>query len=171
MTNFDQNSTSEDYIEKLVEVSRNSKVVKGGRVFSFSALVVVGDGKGRISFVRAKSKEVPVAIQKAMEAARKDMVYIELNGKTIWHTIVGRHGATRVFMKPASEGTGIIAGGAARAVFEVLGIQNILSKTIGSTNPDNVVRATIDGLRRMASPELVAEKRGKSVKEIMEEVQ
>lgn len=167
MMSFDQTTKSDGLIEKLVAVSRNAKVVKGGRIFSFSALTVVGDGKGRFGFGRGKAREVPVAIQKAMESARKNMIYIELNGTTLWHEIVGRHGSTRVFMKPASEGTGIIAGGAMRAVFEVLGVHNVLAKTIGASTPANVVRATVDGLTRMASPELMAEKRGKSVKEIL----
>jgi small subunit ribosomal protein S5 len=152
--------------EKLVAVERNSKVVKGGRIFSFAASVVVGDGKGRIGIGRGKAREVPVAIQKAMESARKSMIEIELNGKTIYHEIVGRHGATRVFMKPASEGTGIIAGGAMRPVFEMLGIENILSKINGSTNPDNVMLATLNGLKRINSPESIARKRGKTVEEI-----
>jgi small subunit ribosomal protein S5 len=166
MTSFDTNTKTDGLQEKLVAVFRNAKVVKGGRVFSFSAVVVVG-GKGKVGYGRGKAKEVPVAIQKAMEAARKNMIFIELNGNTLWHDVRGRHGATRVFMKPASEGTGIIAGGAMRAVCEVMGIQNVLAKTIGSSNPDNVLRATIDGLRKMSSPEHVAEKRGKTVDEIL----
>lgn len=168
MMNLDQSTKSDGLIEKLVGVSRNAKVVKGGRIFGFSALAVVGDGKGKIGYGRGKAREVPVAIQKAMESARKNMTYIELNGDTIWHEIVGRHGATRVFMTPASEGTGVIAGGAVRPVFEVVGVRNILSKIIGSTNPNNVLLATIDGLQRMVSPDYIAEKRGKSVQEILE---
>ena len=169
MMSFDQSTKSDGLQEKLVAVNRVAKVVKGGRVFNFSALVVVGDGKGRIGYGRGKAREVPVAIQKAYESARRNIDYIELNGNTVWHETVGRHGSTRVFMKPASEGTGIIAGGAVRAVLEVVGVQNILSKTIGSTNPNNVLLATLDALNAMASPEKVAEKRGKSVKEILED--
>ena len=152
--------------EKLVAVERNSKVVKGGRIFSFSASVVVGDGNGRIGIGRGKAREVPVAIQKAMENARKKMRTFDLNGRTLFHEIVGRHGATKVFMKPASEGTGIIAGGAMRPVFEVLGVENVLAKIIGSPNPDNVMLATINGLANIASPESIARKRGKTVEEI-----
>lgn len=146
--------------EKLISVSRNAKVVKGGRIFSFSALVVVGDGKGRIGIGRGKAREVPVAIQKAMENARRSFVHIEIHNNTLYHPIVARHGATKVIIKPASKGTGIIAGGVMRAVFEVLGIQNVLAKCIGSSNPINVVLATLKGLTNMVSPELVAAKRG-----------
>ena len=153
--------------EKLVAVERNTKVVKGGRIFTFAASVVLGDGKGRVGMGRGKAREVPVAIQKAMENARKNMVTIHLKNKTLQHEIVSRHGATKVFMKPASEGTGIIAGGAMRPVFEALGVENVLAKIIGSTNPDNVMRATIKGLMGMTSAEKVAEKRGKRVDEIM----
>jgi small subunit ribosomal protein S5 len=166
---FEESPKSDGYQEKLVSVTRTAKVVKGGRVFGFAVLVVVGDGKGRIGYGRGKAREVPVAIQKAYEAARRNIVYIELNGNTVWHETVGRHGSTRIFMKPASEGTGIIAGGAVRAVLEVVGVQNILSKTIGSSNPNNVLLATLNALQTMASPERVAEKRGKLVKEILEE--
>lgn len=165
---FDQSSKGDGLIEKLVGVNRVTKVVKGGRIFGFSALTVVGDGKGRVGFGRGKSKEVPVAIQKAMESARKNRVYFELNGNTLWHEVIGVHAGTKVFMKPASEGTGVIAGGAARAVFEVLGVQNVLSKTIGSTNPNNVVLATLDGLRKMTSPSSVAEKRGINIEQLVE---
>ena len=153
--------------EKLISVSRNTKVVKGGRIFSFGALVVVGDGKGRIGSGRGKAREVPVAIQKAMENARRNFVQIELFNNTLYHPVRARHGATRVVMLPASEGTGIIAGGAMRAVFDVLGIRNVLAKCIGSANPVNVVLATLKGLKGMVSPELVAAKRGKSVEQIM----
>lgn len=169
MISYEQSSKGDGLKEKLIAVSRNAKVVKGGRKFSFAALTVIGDGKGKIGFGRGKANEVPVAIQKAMEAARKNTMYIELNGNTLWHEVVGVHGGTRVFMKPASEGTGIIAGGAVRAVFEVLGVQNVLSKTIGSSNPNNVLLATLDGLNKMTSPEAVAEKRGKSVEQILED--
>jgi small subunit ribosomal protein S5 len=153
--------------EKLISVSRNTKVVKGGRIFSFGALVVVGDGKGRIGVGRGKAREVPVAIQKAMENARRNFVQIELFNNTLYHPIESRHGATRVIMLPASEGTGIIAGGAMRAVFDVLGIQNVLAKCIGSSNPVNVVLATLKGLKGMVSPDLIAAKRGKNVEQII----
>ena len=158
---------SEGLLEKLVTVNRVAKVVKGGRIFGFSALTVVGDGEGRVGFGRGKAREVPVAIQKAMEAARKNMQPIALNGTTLHHALIGRHGAARVFMQPASDGTGIIAGGPMRAVFEVLGVQNVLAKCIGTTNPVNVVRATINGLTNMADPETIAAKRGKTVAEIL----
>lgn len=170
MATFDESTKSDGYIEKLVDVARTAKVVKGGRVFGFSVLVVVGDGKGKVGFGRGKAREVPVAIQKAMEQARKNLVYISLAGSTIQHELVWRYGASKVFMKPASDGTGIIAGGAMRAVFEVVGIQNILAKSIGSTNPSNTVRATIDALKNMTTPDYVAAKRGKTVKEILGEV-
>jgi small subunit ribosomal protein S5 len=156
------------YQEKLVSMRRTAKVVKGGRVFGFDALIVTGDGNGRVGFGRGKSKEVPLAIQKATENARRNMVFIELNGTTLHHPMVSVHGASKVFMKPASDGTGVIAGNAMRAVFEVVGVQNVLAKCIGSTNPINVVHATIKGLRDMATPESVAEKRGKTVEEITE---
>ena len=151
---------SDGFQEKLVTVARNAKVVKGGRIFGFSALTVVGDGRG-------KAKEVPVAIQKAMESARRNLIRIELNGTTLFHPVKSQHGASKVIMLPASEGTGIIAGNAMRAVFEVLGIQNILAKCIGSTNPVNVVYATIKGLRSMVSPEVIAAKRGKSISAVI----
>ena len=160
---------TDGYQEKLVSVNRTAKVVKGGRVFGFAVLVVVGDGKGRVGFGRGKAREVPVAIQKAMEQARKNMVYISLAGRTIHHSITWNYGASKVFMKPASEGTGIIAGGAMRAVLEVLGVQNISAKSIGSTNPSNIVRATIGALTHIGTPDYVAAKRGKAVSEIMAE--
>jgi small subunit ribosomal protein S5 len=154
--------------EKLVAVARNAKVVKGGRIFSFAALTVVGDGKGRIGVGRGKAREVPVAIQKALESARKNMQQVTLKGDTLYSVVKGKHGATRVLLKPATEGTGIIAGGAMRAVLEVLGVKNVLAKIIGSTNPINVVRATIDALQAVSTPEYIAAKRGKSVDEIVE---
>lgn len=167
MSNFNSSAKSEDDLqEKLVAVNRVAKVVKGGRQFGFTALTVVGDGKGRVGFGRGKAREVPVAIQKAMEKARKNMININLNGDTLQYAITAEHGAAKVFMKPASEGTGIIAGGAMRAVFEVAGVHNVLAKCIGSNNPINVVRATIRGLDEMTSPEAVAAKRGKNVKDI-----
>ncbi|MCZ6772144.1 MAG: 30S ribosomal protein S5 [Proteobacteria bacterium] len=157
---------NEGYFEKLITVNRVAKVVKGGRVFGFSALTVVGDGEGSVGFGRGKAREVPVAIQKAMENARKSMVSIALNGNTLQYALIGKHGAAKVYMQPASEGTGIIAGGPMRAVFEVLGVHNVLAKCIGTTNPVNVVRATLNGLMSMASPEQMAAKRGKTVEEI-----
>lgn len=155
------------YIEKLVDVNRTAKTVKGGRVMGFSALVVAGDGEGKIGFGRGKAREVPVAIQKATEAARRNMLHIPLKGSTLQHEIVARHGASTVLMMPASEGTGVIAGNAMRAVFEVMGVHNVLAKCIGSSNPVNVVQATIKGLKQMATPESVAAKRGKKVKDIL----
>jgi small subunit ribosomal protein S5 len=153
-------------IEKLVSVKRHAKTVKGGRIMSFAALTVVGDGKGRVGIGRGKSREVPVAIQKAMENARRNMVTVSLNGDTLWYPSAASHASSKVFMKPASQGTGIIAGGAMRSVFEVIGIHNVLAKTYGSTNPVNVVRATVNALARISSPEEFAEKRGKTVEEI-----
>lgn len=165
---FDELASKMDgYQEKLVSVNRTAKVVKGGRVFGFAALIVVGDGKGKVGFGRGKAREVPIAIQKATEQAKKNMVFIPLAGSTIHHEITWSYGASKVFMKPASEGTGIIAGGAMRAVLEVLGVQNILAKSIGSTNPSNVVRATIGALTSIGTPDYVAAKRGKTVKEII----
>ena len=152
--------------EKLVTVGRVSKVVKGGRIFSFTALTVVGDGNGRVGFGRGKAREVPAAIQKALEAAKRNMIDVDLAGHTLQHPINARHGASRVYMQPASEGTGVIAGGAMRAVLEVAGVQNVLAKCYGSTNAANVVRATFNGLRDMNSPEQVAAKRGKKLSEI-----
>jgi len=156
-----------DLQEKLVQVNRVAKVVKGGRIFGFTALTVVGDGNGRVGFGRGKAREVPAAIQKAMEQARRNMITVELNGTTLQYPIKARHGASKVYMQPASEGTGVIAGGAMRAVLEIAGVHNVLAKCYGSTNPVNVVRATINGLAGMTSPEDVAAKRGKSVDEIL----
>lgn len=159
-------SRDEGYIEKLVQVNRVAKTVKGGRIFTFTALSVVGDGKGRVGFGRGKSREVPAAIQKAMEAARRNMIQVDLNGVTLQYPIKAVHGASRIFMQPASEGTGVIAGGAMRAVLEVAGVQDVLAKCYGSTNPVNVVYATFKGLKTMQSPDSIAAKRGKSVEEI-----
>jgi small subunit ribosomal protein S5 len=167
MANFNTKPEGDDLLEKLVNVNRVAKVVKGGRQFGFSALTVVGDGKGRVGFGTGKAREVPIAIQKAMETARKNMVSVKMDGTTLQYPLVGRHGAAKVFMQPASDGTGIIAGGAMRAVFEVLGVQNVLAKCIGTNNPINVVRATINGLNEMVDAETVALKRGKSVEEIL----
>ncbi|WP_370278449.1 30S ribosomal protein S5 [Pontibacterium sp.] len=156
-----------DLQEKLVQVNRVAKVVKGGRIFGFTALTVVGDGNGRVGFGRGKAREVPVAIQKAMDQARRNMVQVELNGDTLQYPVKARHGASKVYMQPASQGTGVIAGGAMRSVLELAGVHNVLAKCYGSTNPVNVVRATIKGLAQMRSPEDVAAKRGKSVDEIL----
>lgn len=160
---------SDGLIEKLVGVNRVAKTVKGGRIFQFSALTVVGDGQGNIGFGTGKAREVPAAIQKAMESARRNMrkVNITDNG-TLQYAVNARHGAAKVYMQPASEGTGVIAGGAMRAVLEAAGVHDVLAKCIGSNNPVNVVRATLNGLTDMASPEEVAGKRGKSVKDILE---
>lgn len=158
---------SDGYTEKLVQVNRVAKTVKGGRIFTFTALTVVGDGNGRVGFGRGKSREVPAAIQKAMEAARRNMIQVDLDGTTLQYPIKSAHGASKVYMQPASEGTGIIAGGAMRAVLEVAGVQNVLAKCYGSTNPVNVVYATFKGLKNMQSPASVAAKRGKSVEEIL----
>jgi small subunit ribosomal protein S5 len=155
-------------LEKLVAVNRVAKVVKGGRVFSFTALSVVGDGNGKVGFGYGKAKEVPVAIQKAMERARRDMVTISLNNGTLWHPVKSTHSGSRVYMQPASEGTGVIAGGAMRAVLETVGVHNVLAKSLGSNAPINLVRATIKGLEAMHNPESIAAKRGKSVDEILE---
>ncbi|HEB82160.1 MAG TPA: 30S ribosomal protein S5 [Gammaproteobacteria bacterium] len=157
----------DDLIEKLVAVNRVAKVVKGGRQFGFTALTVVGDGNGTIGFGYGKAKEVPLAIQKAMDKARKNMKSIPLKGDTLQHPVTGIHGAANVYMQPASEGTGIIAGGAMRAVFEAVGVKNVLAKINGTRNPVNVVRATINGLASMSSPEYVAAKRGKKIEEIL----
>ena len=154
-------------IEKLVAVNRVSKTVKGGRQFTFTALTVVGDGNGKIGFGYGKAREVPVAIQKSMEYARKNMSNVDLNNGTLWHAVKSGHGAAHVFMQPASEGTGVIAGGAMRAVLEVVGVKNVLAKAVGSRNPINLVRATINGLQAMVSPQRIASKRGKSVDEVL----
>jgi small subunit ribosomal protein S5 len=167
MSKHDANA-NDGLVERLVNVNRVAKVVKGGRVFGFTALTVVGDGKGRVGFGRGKAREVPIAIQKAMEQAKRNMVQVELkDGHTLQHPINARHGASKVYMQPASEGTGVIAGGAMRAVFDVVGVKNVLAKSVGSTNPINIVRATVNGLKQMHSPESVAEKRGKSVEDIL----
>lgn len=163
-----ESSKNDGFIEKLIAVNRVSKTVKGGRQFGFAALTVVGDGKGNVGFGRGKAREVPVAVQKAMEHARKNMCKISLSGKTLQYPITATHGAAKVFMQPASDGTGIIAGGAMRAIFEAVGVSDVLAKCIGSNNPINVVRATMHGLQHMASPDDVAARRGKSVKEILE---
>ena len=152
--------------EKMIAVNRVTKVVKGGRILGFAALTVVGDGDGGIGMGKGKAREVPVAVQKAMEEARRKMVKVSLKNGTLQHMVVGRHGAARVYMQPASEGTGIIAGGPMRAVFEVMGVTNVLAKCFGSTNPYNVVRATLNGLQSMSTPAEIAARRGKTVEEI-----
>lgn len=159
----------EGFKEKMVSIRRTSIVRKGGRKFGFSALVVVGDGNGKVGYGKGKAGEVPMAIQKATDQARKNMFQIPLIDGTIYHGITWNYGASKIFMKPASEGTGIIAGGPMRPVFEVLGVQNVLAKCIGSTNPNNVVRATVEALRNIVTPEYAALKRGKSVQHIMED--
>jgi small subunit ribosomal protein S5 len=153
--------------EKMIAVNRDTKVVKGGRTLSFAALTVVGDGDGGIGMGKGKAREVPVAVQKAMDEARRKLVKIPLKSGTLHHAVVGRHGASRVLMQPASEGTGIIAGGPMRAIFEVMGVTNVLAKCTGSTNPYNVVRATLAGLNELNTPAQVAAKRGKTVEEIL----
>ncbi len=168
MRSYDTATTSDGNQEKLVHVRRTAKVVKGGRKFRFSALVVVGNGKGRLGVGRGKANEVSGAIEKANQNARRNMIQVELCGTTLQHAVVARHGASKVLIKPASEGTGVIAGNAMRAVFEVMGVSNVLAKCIGSSNPVNVVRATIKGLQSIVSPSYIAEKRGKSVEEILE---
>jgi small subunit ribosomal protein S5 len=155
-------------LEKLVNVNRVAKVVKGGRIFGFTALSVVGDGNGKVGFGYGKAREVPVAIQKSMEKARRNMIQVSLKDGTLWHAVKARHSGSRIYMQPASEGTGVIAGGAMRAVLETVGVRNVLAKSVGSNSPINLVRATIKGLQAMYSPESIAAKRGKSVDEIME---
>ena len=166
MASFERTENNDGFIEKLVAVNRVSKTVKGGRQFTFTALTVVGDGSGKIGFGYGKAREVPVAIQKSMEAARKTMVTVDLNNGTLWHSVKAGHGAARVYMQPASEGTGVIAGGAMRAVLEAVGVKNVLAKAVGSRNPINLVRATVKGLTAMHSPAQIAAKRGKTVEEI-----
>ncbi|PCJ26419.1 MAG: 30S ribosomal protein S5 [SAR86 cluster bacterium] len=163
----DPNKNEEGLQEKLIQVNRVAKVVKGGRIFGFTALTAVGDGNGRVGFGRGKAREVPLAIQKAMEAARRNMITVNLDGHTLQYPIKARHGASKIYMQPASEGTGVIAGGAMRSILELAGVQNVLAKCYGSTNPVNVVRATFKGLQQMRSPEDIAMKRGKSVEEIV----
>lgn len=167
MARAEQSGATDDLQEKLVAVNRVAKVVKGGRQFGFTALTVVGDGEGRVGFGYGKAREVPIAIQKAMQSARKNLRKVSLKNDTLHYSMVGRHGATKVYMQPASEGTGIIAGGAMRAVFECAGVRNVLAKSYGSRNPINVVRATIDALYSVQSPERIAAKRGKQVADIL----
>lgn len=161
------NKQDNELREKLISVNRVSKTVKGGRIFSFTALTVVGNGNGRVGFGYGKAKEVPAAIQKAMEKAKRNMVFVNLKKGTLQHIITSTYTGTRIFMKPASQGTGIIAGGAMRSVLEVVGVSNVLAKTYGSTNPMNVVRATINALVNMKSIDIIALKRNKTIKEIL----
>ena len=164
--NVSSDERSDGLREKMISVNRVTKVVKGGRILGFAALTVVGDGDGGVGMGKGKAREVPVAVQKAMEQARRNLVKMALKGGTIHHDVLGRHGAAVVLMQPASDGTGIIAGGPMRAVFEVMGVTNILAKCFGSTNPYNVVRATLNGLLAMNTPAEIAAKRGKTVEEI-----
>ncbi len=153
--------------EKMVAINRVTKVVKGGRILGFAALTVVGDGDGGVGMGKGKSREVPVAVQKAMDEARRKMIKVKLKNGSIYHPITASHGAAKVYMQPAPEGTGIIAGGPMRAIFEVMGMTNILAKCIGSTNPYNVVRATLKGLDQMNTPATIAAKRNKTIKDIL----
>ncbi|MEK7841025.1 MAG: 30S ribosomal protein S5 [Pseudomonadota bacterium] len=158
---------TDSFIEKLINIRRVAKTVKGGRLFGFSALTVVGDGAGRVGIGSGKAREVPVAVQKAMDNARRNMVQVPLKGVTLHHAIIAHHGASRVVMKPASVGTGIIAGGAMRAVFEVAGVHDVLAKCVGSRNPINVVHATLSALTGFTAPSAIAAKRGKTLAEIL----
>ena len=158
---------SDSLLEKLVAVNRVAKVVKGGRIFGFTALSVVGDGEGKVGFGYGKAREVPVAIQKSMEKARRNMIQVALKEGTLWHPVKASHSGSRIYMQPASEGTGVIAGGAMRAVLETVGVRNVLAKSVGSNSPVNLVRATIKGLQQMHNPETIAAKRGKTVEEIL----
>ncbi|MBU3673276.1 MAG: 30S ribosomal protein S5 [Sinobacteraceae bacterium] len=167
MARVERSQATDEYLEKLVAVNRTSKTVKGGRQFGFTALTVVGDGAGRVGFGFGKAREVPVAISKAMAAARKNMVNVSLRNETLHYSVKGSHGATRVLMQPASDGTGVIAGGGMRAVLECAGVRNVLAKSYGSRNAINVVRATVKALASVRSPEEIAAKRGKSLDEIM----
>lgn len=162
-----ERENSDGMLEKLVAINRVAKTVKGGRQMSFTALTVVGDGNGRVGFGYGKAREVPAAIAKAMERARKSMISVRLNNGTVWYPIKANHGAAKVFMQPASSGTGVIAGGAMRAVFEVAGVSNVLAKAVGSRNPINLVRATIAGLKAMRSPNEIAAKRGKTLEQLV----
>src|SRR5213083_1009836 len=153
--------------EKMIAINRVTKVVKGGRILAFAALTVVGDGNGRVGMGKGKAKEVPVAVQKAMDEARRRMIKVNLKSGTVHHAVVGRHGATKVFMQPAADGTGVIAGGPMRAVCEVVGVTNVLAKCHGSTNPYNLVRATLNALEATSTPAEIAAKRGLSIEEIL----
>ena len=167
MARVERAPAGDEFIEKLVTVNRVAKVVKGGRQFGFTALTVVGDGNGRVGFGYGKAREVPVAIQTAMQQARKNLVNVSLRNATLHYAVTGKHGTSRVYMQPAADGTGVIAGGSMRAVFECAGVRNVLAKSYGSRNPINVVRATMDALTRVPPPEHIAAKRGKTVAEIV----
>lgn len=167
MARVDKNQAADEYLEKLVAVNRTAKVVKGGRQFGFTALTVVGDGAGRVGYGFGKAREVPVAISKAMAQARKNMIGVSLRNDTLHYAVKGEHGATRVYMQPASDGTGVIAGGGMRAVLECAGVRNVLAKSYGSRNPINVVRATINALEQVRAPEDIAAKRGKTLEELL----
>jgi small subunit ribosomal protein S5 len=167
MARVERTASTDEFIEKLVAVNRVAKVVKGGRQFGFTALTVVGDGRGKVGFGYGKAREVPVAIQKAMQAARKNLSNVALNNATLHYAVRGRHGTTRVYMQPAADGTGLIAGGGMRAVFECAGVRNVLAKSYGSRNPINVVRATMNALTSTQSPDEIAAKRGKRIEEIL----
>ncbi|GHA77015.1 30S ribosomal protein S5 [Formosimonas limnophila] len=162
----DQTQADDGLREKMIAVNRVTKVVKGGRIMGFAALTVVGDGDGRIGMGKGKAREVPVAVQKAMDQARRSMVRIPIKDGTLQHSVTGKHGAASVLMSPAKDGTGVIAGGPMRAVFDVMGIHNVVAKSLGSSNPYNLVRATLDGLRKQSTPSDIAAKRGKSVEDI-----
>jgi small subunit ribosomal protein S5 len=166
MARPEKGQSADEFVEKLVAVNRTAKVVKGGRQFGFTALTVVGDGAGRVGYGFGKAREVPVAISKAMAQARKNLINVALRDDTLYYAVKGAHGATRVLMQPASEGTGVIAGGGMRAVLECVGVRNVLAKSYGSRNPINVVRATIDALASVRSPEEIAAKRGKTLEEL-----
>lgn len=163
---FKQDTEENQLIDKVVHISRVAKVVKGGRRFSFSAIVVVGDGEGSVGYGLGKAGEVPEAIRKGVEKAKKSMVKVPLNEGSVPFTVIGKYGAGRVMLKPASEGTGVIAGGAVRAVLEAVGVQNILTKCMGTNNPHNVVKATVDGLKQLESIESVAARRGLKVQDL-----
>ena len=153
--------------EKMIAVNRVTKVVKGGRILGFAALTVVGDGDGKVGMGKGKSREVPLAVQKAMDEARKNMIPVSMKGGTFYHSVIGKHGASSVLISPAEKGTGIIAGGPMRAIFEVMGVSDVVAKSFGSTNPYNLVRATLNGLRNMYSPSEIAKKRGMTVEQIV----
>ena len=162
----DQSQADDGLREKMIAVNRVTKVVKGGRIMGFAALTVVGDGDGRIGMGKGKAREVPVAVQKAMEQARRQMFKVPLKDGTLQHSVTGKHGAASVLMSPAKDGTGVNAGGPMRAVFDVMGVHNVVAKSLGSSNPYNLVRATLDGLRKQSTPADIAAKRGKSVEDI-----
>ena len=153
--------------EKMIAVNRVTKVVKGGRILGFAALTVVGDGDGKVGMGKGKSREVPVAVQKAMDEARRKMINVRMKGGSFYHSVIGKHGASSVFISPAAKGTGIIAGGPMRAVFEVMGVSDVVAKSFGSSNPYNLVRATLNGLENMYSPSEIANKRGLTVDEML----